>query len=748
MDFAKESFFDRNGKLLKAKAYSVEECTERPACQAINNSGMSGSEGMYQKHNNNTDSMWLTVRNPGSSNYIIFDFKRVEQIGLMYVWNFNQNGYTGPGIRDLSIFYSIDALEWKELQGQGYPYRLAKAEGAEWTKATNLDDENKTPVDFGGVSARYVKLKPDDREGIGNWGAYIEGQHRYGLSEVRFYKFKPYVHTGEYLSCDCVSPDKGNGIENVSNSYGLTDNRTKAALHSNNPDSMWLSNCNPIYGMLMFDLDGSYPLGEMYVWNYNEYGQPDAGIKNVKIFHSIDGCSWEELKGCGYPYRFAKADGNDGIKATNLDDGRATPIRFEGAMARYVKIELTGGPGTGTWGSYNFFEYRYGVSKVRFYAANGYCVEPARDWTGLLSSYEGWSGADGIFAAPLDGRENVKTKCDKNDVNSIFVFSDTFLGQADPITRHRKNFHMVNNTIAYMKGIEPETAELSFIYGKNGRMNFDNIIDVPQDKNYRYWIQDCVVNSGKLYAFTDNVVEDPTQIEGFQFKLTGVDMIRIDINQNELVLDSLKIFETPLFLDNMYFGCGILPNTNESGMPFADGFIYIYGVCEAVKGSKSLVVSRVKPEDFEDFSMYSFFDGKKFSCDINGCKPICDDGASEMSITPIDSGCFKGKYLYIYSSQSVSNLISCRIGDSPWGPFGDRIPLYCVTEPTELLLAGAKKIYTYNSKAHYHLSRTGELLITTNVNSMDFESHIRNADIYRPRFFRLRELRSKDQNDV
>jgi hypothetical protein len=44
----------------------------------------------------------------------------------------------------------------------------------------------------------------------------------------------------------------------------------------------------------------------------------------------------------------------------------------------------------------------------------------------------------------------------------------------------------------------------------------------------------------------------------------------------------------------------------------------------------------------------------------------------------------------------------------------------------------------YNAKAHPHLSKTGELLISYNVNTMDFWGDFFNdADLYHPRFIKL-----------
>lgn len=739
MKISKSQLLDLNGKELIAKAFAVEEYSERAASLVTDNSGMSGSAGIFQSHNGDMDSMWLTVKDPLKDNWIAFDLGEILQIGYMLVWNFNQMDATGAGIREAKILYSVDNKNWCELTDIGYPYIFAKADGVINQKATNLDDGKNSPINFNGLSARYIKIVPDERKNIGNWGDYIEGQQRYGLSQIRFYAYKPKATPNGFLASYCMSPDNEKNIKNVTSSYGLSTNNTKGAVHSNNSETMWLSKLMPEYGILQIDLDGTYPIGEMFLWNYNAPNQTGAGLKNVCIFHSIDGSNWQELKGIGYPYTFAQATGVNKISPTNLNDGLNSTVDFSGVRARYIKIQLDGGVGKGTWGNYNRSEYRYGVSKIRFFSTDGYCIEPARDFSGLLSNYNGWSGADGIFMVSVDGRDCKRTLEEADKTKSIIVFGDSILGRANPVTGSRKAFHMVNNTAAYMKGISPEKAELNFIHGKGDLMTCNSLIE-PKNKDCIYWLQDCVVVGGKFYSFTDNIVEDLTKPEGFQFKLVGIDMIRLDIKNEQLDFNSLESFDTPLFKEGLSFGCGILPNTFEAEMPFADGYIYIYGLYDTKIGQRTLVAARVLPQDFENFSKYKFWDGKVFTSDITSAAPICDEGSSEMSITPIESGKYKGKYIYVYTPSSVGNMIACRIGETPYGPFGEKIFLYQITEQGELSKRAGCKIYTYNSKAHYHISAPDELLVTYNVNTTDFESHIKNSDIYRPRFIRIRLL--------
>jgi hypothetical protein len=320
------------------------------------------------------------------------------------------------------------------------------------------------------------------------------------------------------------------------------------------------------------------------------------------------------------------------------------------------------------------------------------------------------------------------------------IFGDTFVGQANPVTRFRKTFNMVNNTAAKLKGMDPGRMEVNFIV-RTGEKGDESLLKVPEHKKCIYWMQDCVILNNALYSFVDNIEPDldPNLPEGFQFKLTGIDMIRIPVKNGTLDAAAQTVCDTPLYTGDKYFGCCILPNSIEAGLPFSDGYIYVYGLKRSVYGN-TLVVARVKPEDFENFDGYTFFDGKNFVPGIENSAEICSEGGSEMSITPIEIGDCMGKYLYVYSSQNVNNTISCRLAETPWGPFSDAIPLYHIDEALKLETNWIKKVYCYNAKGHYHLSREGELLISSNINSMHFESHILNADIYRPRFYRLRKL--------
>jgi len=360
-------------------------------------------------------------------------------------------------------------------------------------------------------------------------------------------------------------------------------------------------------------------------------------------------------------------------------------------------------------------------------------VEESDQWNELFKRYDGWTGADGIYAIPLSGYE-MQGKA--HETKTLFVFSDTFIGQVDQKTMTRKNVSMVNNTLALLEGGEPIDSKIKFIWGNNGDGSRSSVF-VPntpktKDKKCWYWLQDGVSLNRNIYIFPMVIEENPDGQEGFKFKLSGLAMIKIPIKNGNLDLANHTQKDAPFYHVNkertLYFGAGIMPNTVESGAIDPDGYVYVYGRYES--GEVKLAVARVKADDFEDFDKWRFWDGNAWSDNIEDTAEL-GRGGPELSVTPIQSGPLKGKYLMV--SMHLEQDLYIRIGESPVGPFGPRINIYHTTEPD-----AGNGIYTYNAKAHPSLSKPDEWLISYNVNSMSWHHLINNADIYRPRFLKMK----------
>ncbi|HKG06217.1 MAG TPA: DUF4185 domain-containing protein [Pedobacter sp.] len=175
------------------------------------------------------------------------------------------------------------------------------------------------------------------------------------------------------------------------------------------------------------------------------------------------------------------------------------------------------------------------------------------------------------------------------------------------------------------------------------------------------------------------------------------------------------------------FGAGILVNTKKAGAVKGDKYIYVYGV----KGpDKKLLVARVLPKDFENYTKWMFWDGIKWNPDMYSSAAVTDGVSNELSVSALPNG----KYALIFQEGGLSRYIAMRIGRSPTGPFGPPIRLW----DCSAALTG-KSYFPYNAKAHPSLSKEGELLISYNINSFEFFKDLENdPQLYRPRFIRVK----------
>jgi Domain of unknown function (DUF4185) len=358
-----------------------------------------------------------------------------------------------------------------------------------------------------------------------------------------------------------------------------------------------------------------------------------------------------------------------------------------------------------------------------------YTVEAAPEWTNLFYRNSGWFGGDGIFSIPLSGVD--KNNNEGND-STLLLFGDTFIGDVKDGKPLPGNI-MVNNSIAYMHGNNPDTSKLHF-YFKETKHGTPETIFVPRtstsQKSQLFWLGDGFVNKEKnntLYIFGYKVERTGDGV--FDFIEPAVSIIAVKDAGKPPFADHRQI-ETSLHIKNETLGegnigAGILVNTKWAGAPNADGYVYVYG---CIGQDKNLVVARVKPVDFESLKKWKFYNGTTWSENINDLKPITNGASNELSMTTLPDG----RFLLIFQVMGLSDKVGMRIAATPVGPFSEIKEIYTTPEWKE-------GIWSYNAKAHPNLSKPGELLISYNTITADFWNDIqKNAHIYRPRFIKLK----------
>ncbi|MBE8713876.1 DUF4185 domain-containing protein [Sphingobacterium hungaricum] len=358
-----------------------------------------------------------------------------------------------------------------------------------------------------------------------------------------------------------------------------------------------------------------------------------------------------------------------------------------------------------------------------------FTVEKATDWTSLFQRTHGWYGGDGIYSIPLNGIEHHPSAGE-----TLFIFSDSMIGEIED-GKIKPGSKMIHNAIAILEDEKPNPTQLKFHWPIDAKGSAESVFVLDtskRDSSEYYWLGDGFVNQEKenaLYIFGYRVKQIGSGTFGFEE--VGNTLIKINADEKPPFKSYLQK-DTPFYIDKSTgemgsFGAGIYVNTKESGAKNPDGFVYVYGV----RGrSKKLLVARVKPIDFEDFDKWKFWDGKSWQSDILNSAAITDQVSNELSVTALPDG----RYALVFQHGGMGKSVAMRLGETPFGPFGNVIPIWDCSDDLK-----GKSFFAYNAKAHPSLSEEGELLVSYNINSLEFLQDLgKDPQFYRPRFIKVK----------
>lgn len=248
-----------------------------------------------------------------------------------------------------------------------------------------------------------------------------------------------------------------------------------------------------------------------------------------------------------------------------------------------------------------------------------------------------------------------------------------------------------------------------------------------KDKNVWFWLQDGIIKDDVFYIFPCIVEEELNGIEGFEFKISGVAMIEMKIENQQVNYNDVKMRTVPLYQlnDNKEY---ILP----SAVYQEDEYTYFYGYYyDRPTFMRNLIVSRIKTELIPDLNHLEYFDGDKWQRNILEAKSLLQHVSCEMSVQKIVEGENKGKYLAIFQYDTNGPKIAYSIGESVTGPFTEPRIIYHTPEVDDY---NPGFTYTYNAKSHLHLSSPKNILVSYNCNDTSMKHNKDDYTIYHPRF--------------
>ena len=720
------------GKFINCKSVIPSE-----AETTMNNQGMSGLNSSIHLHSTKIEDAYMTENRP----VLVYEFERIYRLGYLYIWNLNAEGMLDCGLREVVIEYSVDGVRYTALTEK--PIVLARALEEENERyrgncANNQDDGNRTPVDFGGVCAKFVRIKA-----LSNYGG-----KQYGLSEVRFFAYKTRPNKGEEIYAFSMVPNAPDYSENLSNGVNRCGD-----LITDKADLAWSVEVGEDIkeNFILIDLDGSYPVDRLRLYNHNVSGQYNNGVERFTLQYSVKRPNRMKKKSDGYEISYEDCDWIDfgevrTIPASDCNHCGEIEVDLQGIRAQYLKIIPES----------NYGGKRVGLSAIQVFAASGIAVAPEYEWSGLLSnegsfpyqqsmesggSDEGWLFADGIYTVNLNGSE--KPGSADQETRTMFIFSDTFYGNFANYSSGKYGTYGntmnicegVNHSMAYLIGNKPDPRKLSF-WLHNGASK-GNII------NARDWLTDlvCIDQQVYFYGMRFNDIWMPD----------SMDMVRINLDEKKMPhlsdYPEMRGEAKVMYQDDTYFyllGPGVFDNTHAAmATPSPDGYIYWYGY-RSTKGSKKPIVGRTRPENIELEELWEFYDGSEWVKGIENCGIIGDvEVSSEYSVHYVSSGKYAGKYVLCFTELCESGNIMISVADELTGPFdyNKTETIYHCNEKVDVFATtGDDDVYAYNAKCHPHLSAEGEMLISYNVNTHNFDKNKIALEYIFPHFVVLYEI--------
>lgn len=249
---------------------------------------------------------------------------------------------------------------------------------------------------------------------------------------------------------------------------------------------------------VIIGLDAIYPIRQLVLTNVRD-GQFTA-IETMSIDVSLNGIFYNRV-----------------IKNHDLD-ADTTVIPLSDQSARYLRLVFPATP-----------EEQYGLQDLRLYLGDGFIVKEALDWTNAFLRYDTWTGADGVFSFNLSGDDAIGAQTD----STAFIFSDTMVGDVNPVNGLRQSNRMINNSLAYYDGTVPINTGLEFVYG----YTFDMMPRSPflPDHYLGYSPNNLLDSDGLDRSF------DPEGLLGSE--ANGISWLSRLSNQPELMIDFYRSYD-------------------------------------------------------------------------------------------------------------------------------------------------------------------------------------------------------------
>ncbi len=219
-------------------------------------------------------------------------------------------------------------------------------------------------------------------------------------TQVWALQYEDFIGGGHWSSSQDI--DASSNLGGLTPTFSVDGTHLWGDLHGNNSTGygMWLTQAGGGGGFvnpspsgsedpawIWYDFGEIYPIREMWIWNYNQEGAVNRGLKDVTIEVSTDNSNWTTV----YAGELAEASGQFLMPPTD----KFTLGSFD---IRYVVISAAT-----NWGDTGPY---YGLSEVRWYVSVPYATQPIPQNGEVIFTDEPiLSWYEGLNAAAVDGHD-------------------------------------------------------------------------------------------------------------------------------------------------------------------------------------------------------------------------------------------------------------------------------------------------------------------------------------------------------
>lgn len=326
-------------------------------------------------------------------------------------------------------------------------------------------------------------------------------------------------------------------------------------------------------------------------------------------------------------------------------------------------------------------------------------VKSGKQYNFFFTRYgNGWTGGDATYSVQLpDGRH-------------LWSFGDTFLDTvyAD---RSRPSSPLIRNTFMVQDGLTFNSFQ-TIVGG-----TIDDpiaVVNTPDPDDEWYWPGDATVSGDVLYMYMMYFVSTGAG-GGFGFHYVRTDLVKFSLPDiTEISRETVWDLD-----DDVLFGGAVM----EDG-----DYLYTYSA-ESTAFVKYCQVARVPLDDIESpYEFYNAVTGNWQSTFPGADGRLKKNPFGEVDVSAQFSVFYEaGKYRLVTQEGLLGKKIYSYESDNPTGPWGSRKIIYTTNEGAD--------VWTYNAYMHNDIKNAaGYMLLSYNLNAMNFLDLFSNADTYRPKF--------------